>query len=83
MVEWHHRLDGHEFERTLGVGDGKGSMACCGAWGCRVRLSWATELNGHNLNGFVWVLNSSYLSLLTFHLGWHHWNESLVCSVIT
>ena len=83
MVSWHHWLDGHEFERTLGVGDGKGSMACCGAWGCRVRLSWATELNGHNLNGFVWVLNSSYLSLLTFHLGWHHWNESLVCSVIT
>ena len=36
---WHHRLDGHEFEQTLGVGDGKGSMACCGAWGCKVRLS--------------------------------------------
>ena len=22
MVGWHHRLDGHEFEQTLGVGDG-------------------------------------------------------------
>ena len=22
MVEWHHRLDGHEFEQALGVGDG-------------------------------------------------------------
>ena len=22
MAGWHHRLDGHEFERTLGVGDG-------------------------------------------------------------
>ena len=21
MVEWHHPLDGHEFEETLGVGD--------------------------------------------------------------
>ena len=21
MVGWHHRLDGHEFERTLGAGD--------------------------------------------------------------
>ena len=21
MVAWHHRLDGHEFEQTLGVGD--------------------------------------------------------------
>ena len=25
MVGWHHRLDGHEFEQTLGVGDGQGS----------------------------------------------------------
>ena len=25
MVGWHHWLDGHEFEHTLGVGDGQGS----------------------------------------------------------
>ena len=24
MAGWHHRLDGHEFERTPGVGDGQG-----------------------------------------------------------
>ena len=24
---WHHRLDGHEFEQALGVGDGQGSLA--------------------------------------------------------
>ena len=23
MVGWHHRLDGHEFEWTPGVGDGR------------------------------------------------------------
>ena len=28
MVGWHHRLDGHEFERALGVGDGQGSLVC-------------------------------------------------------
>ena len=28
MVGWHHQLDGHEFEQTLGVGDGQGSLAC-------------------------------------------------------
>ena len=33
MVGWHHRLDGHEFEQALGVGDGQGSLACCGSWG--------------------------------------------------
>ena len=26
MVEWHYRLDGHEFEQALGVGDGQGSL---------------------------------------------------------
>ena len=26
MVGWHHRLDGHEFEQALGVGDGQGSL---------------------------------------------------------
>ena len=25
MVGWNHWLDGHEFEQTLGVGDGQGS----------------------------------------------------------
>ena len=28
MAGWHHRLDGHEFEQTLGVGDGQGSQVC-------------------------------------------------------
>ena len=27
MVGWHDRLDGHEFEQSLGVGDGQGNLA--------------------------------------------------------
>ena len=27
MIGWHHQPDGHEFEQTLGVGDGQGSLA--------------------------------------------------------
>ena len=27
MVGCHYRLDGHEFEQALGVGDGQGSLA--------------------------------------------------------
>ena len=26
MVGWPYRLDGHEFEQALGVGDGQGSL---------------------------------------------------------
>ena len=33
MVGWHHRLNAHEFEQALGVGDGQGSLACCSSWG--------------------------------------------------
>ena len=33
MARWHHRLDGHEFERTPGVGDGQGGLVCCDSWG--------------------------------------------------
>ena len=29
MVGWHHRLSGHEFEYTVGDGEGQGSLACC------------------------------------------------------
>ena len=29
MVGWHHLLDGHEFEKAPGVGDGQGNLACC------------------------------------------------------
>ena len=33
MAGWHHQLDGREFERTPGVGDGRGGLACCSSWG--------------------------------------------------
>ena len=35
MVGLYHQLDRHEFEQALGVGDGQGSLACCGSWGCK------------------------------------------------
>ena len=33
MVEWHHRLYGHEFEQAPGDGEGLGSLACYNPWG--------------------------------------------------
>ena len=44
MVGWHHRLDGHEFERAPGFGDGQGGLACCGPWG-RKELDTTEHLN--------------------------------------
>ena len=33
MVGWHQRLNGDEFEQTLGVGDGQGNLAYSSPWG--------------------------------------------------
>ena len=35
MVGWHHRLNGHEFEQTLGIGNGQGSLVWCSSWDCK------------------------------------------------
>ena len=35
MVGWHHRLNGNEFEKTLGHGEGQGRGACCSPWDCK------------------------------------------------
>ena len=45
MVEWHHRLNGHELGWTLGVGDGQGGLVRCSPWGHKQldmteRLNW-------------------------------------------
>ena len=44
MVGWHHWLDGHEFEQTLGVGNGQESLACCSPWGHK-ELDTTEQLN--------------------------------------
>ena len=33
MAGWHHRFNGHEFEKTLGDSEGQGSLARCIPWG--------------------------------------------------
>ena len=32
-LDSHHRLDEHEFEQSLGIGDGQGSLMGCSPWG--------------------------------------------------
>ena len=44
MVVWHHRLNGHEFELTPGVGDGQGCLSCCSPGGC-LELDTTEQLN--------------------------------------
>ena len=32
---WHHQLNGHEFEQTLGDDERQGRLVCCSSWGCK------------------------------------------------
>ena len=53
MVGWYHQLDGHEFEQTPGVGDGQGSLACCGLWGHK-ELHTNEQLDWTELKLYYW-----------------------------
>ena len=49
MVGCLHRLNGHGFRWTPGVGDGQGGLLCCDSWGHKVldtteRLNWTEVL---------------------------------------
>ena len=48
MVGWHDQLNGHEFEQTLGDGEGQGSLACCSPWG-RKESEMTKRLNNNNI----------------------------------
>ena len=60
MVGWHHRLNGHEFEYTLEVGDGQGGLAYCSPRGRRVRHDWAEQLNRYKSNHFFFLICPSH-----------------------
>ena len=64
MARWHHRLDGHEFGWTPGVGDGQGGLACCNSWGRRIGHDWVTELNWTEWKAWHVVLTNNYVGWL-------------------
>ena len=57
VVRWHHWLNGHEFEWTLGVGDEQGGLVCRSPWG-RKELDMTEQLNWTELNVVSWKLGN-------------------------
>ena len=47
MVGWHHWLNGHEVEQTLGDSEGQGGLACCSWWGHK-ESDITEQLNNNN-----------------------------------
>ena len=60
MFGWHHRLNGHGFGWTPGVGDGQGGLTCCSPWNCK-ELDTTEQLN--------WIV------IISIHLFHNHLNQ--------
>ena len=53
MVGWHHRLNGREFEQTLGDGEGQGNLGCCSLWGHKETETTEQQLQQCQSSGYV------------------------------
>ena len=51
MLGWHHQLNGHEIEQSLGVCDGQGRLACCSPWGPKESdtIEWLNWTENHHI----------------------------------
>ena len=85
MVGWHHRLNGHEFGWTLGVGDGEGGLACCSSWG-RKESDMTEQLNWTDLDKYAsvfinWLQTYYWNSFSLYFIFWQSTLQSPVISV--
>ena len=56
MVGCYHQLNRHEFERTLGDGDGQGRLVCCSPWGGKESDRTERLNNKKPWNSFHYIL---------------------------
>ena len=60
MVGWHHQVSEHEFEQTLGDGEGEGGLACCSPL-CHKESNKTERLNNNNHEDMKFALMGSSL----------------------
>ena len=60
IVGWHHQLNDHEFEQTLGDGEGQRSLACCSPL-CHTKSNMTERLNSNNHEDMKFALMGSSL----------------------
>ena len=69
MVWWHHRLNIHGFQQTLGVGDGQGVLVSCGSWGCK-ELDMTEWLNWTDMHTYR-IYTQIYMNTCTHYIYTH------------
>ena len=73
MAEWHHQLDGCEFEWTSGVGDGQGGLACCDSWGHKESdttewLNWTDRVGKREILCACFVIFFCFFRICSFQI---------------
>ena len=66
MTGGHHWLDAHEFEWTLGVGDGQGGLGCCDSWDHKE--SDTTEQLSFSLSYMIWRQDNTAMALALINI---------------
>ena len=61
MVGWHHRLNGHEFEESLGDSEGQRRLGCYSPWGFPGKN---TGVGGHFLLQGIFPTSAGFKSWL-------------------
>ena len=74
MAEWHHWLDGHEFEQALGAGEGQGSLACYSPRGCKelYMTEWLDWTGGEQYEDFFREKNRNKTTIWPNNLTMEH-----------
>ena len=68
MVGWHHWLNGHKFEQTLGDSEGQGSLECCSSYGLKesdttLQLNNTTTSNSTEEKQYHLKIRNNFVSL--------------------
>ena len=69
MVGWHHQLNGHKFEQTLGDGEGQGNLDAAVHGSQRVRFNLVTEQKF--TIQFEWLLTQVHMYLQYLYVAKH------------
>ena len=67
MVIWHHQVNGHEFEQTLGDSEAQGSLPCCSPWGHK-ELDMTDQLSTTHLTQYRYFKSYQYKSFIEVFL---------------
>ena len=88
MVEWHHQLNEHECEQTLGDSEGQGTLACFSSLGCK-GSDTTEQLNDINtfLKFFLFYFCFFFFNIRRFPLSAvsckrHSFSQTVIQSII-